>query len=223
MWPSWGRFHSRDRARSTRGCRGRIGQNVAFGCPREMPQFEENELSRNSRLQAQRNAARPRHLGACSQPWKDAATLNHGFGHCSISPTKRSMIMIRVIKAGVVIRFVTETDFVSSIRTSFCFRFVQCGADISATASVLHGFLLGADVFWILDIGFWVNRGPCPLFTDLKMACHSDPEPSEGQESQLRSAYCPPVPSPHPPVPVLPWHLSFTARGRPSADTRFRE
>jgi RHS repeat-associated protein len=43
--------------------RGPIGQNVVAGRPAIHPRFEANDLSRNSRAQAQRNAARPRRLG----------------------------------------------------------------------------------------------------------------------------------------------------------------
>jgi hypothetical protein len=60
MWPSRGKFHSRDRARSAREGEGRIGHNVAFGRPPQMPQFEENNPSTEIPRLAYCDTARPR-------------------------------------------------------------------------------------------------------------------------------------------------------------------
>jgi hypothetical protein len=52
MWDLGRGFYCNDLARSRREGQLRIGHNVAFGPPPQLPQFGENELSRNSRLPA---------------------------------------------------------------------------------------------------------------------------------------------------------------------------
>src|SRR5208337_3894491 len=77
-------------------------------------------------------------------PPPPAAALNHGFGQCSSSPTKRRMVMPRVIKAGIVIRLVTEIDFVSSTRNLLCLGLYQVTHMLPQLGVFCTGFRLGA-------------------------------------------------------------------------------
>jgi hypothetical protein len=74
-WDSWEKFCSGDLARSTRDWHRRVRQIVPGGRPlKEVPQFGENDLSRNSRARAHRNTAWPRHLRASYPPCRPSGT-----------------------------------------------------------------------------------------------------------------------------------------------------
>jgi hypothetical protein len=84
MWPSWGKFHPPDRARSTREGEGRSVRADKMSLPAAAPlhpHFQENDLSRNSRAQAQRNAARPRRLGV---PHPKVSALRVPIAYCPL-------------------------------------------------------------------------------------------------------------------------------------------
>jgi hypothetical protein len=86
MWRSWAKFHARDRARSGSEGKGRIGHNVAFGRPPQMPQFGENDPSSEIPRLAYCGTARPRRLGV---PHPKAAVPTHSHPHlrrCPLAP-----------------------------------------------------------------------------------------------------------------------------------------
>jgi hypothetical protein len=68
MWASRGEFCSRDRARSTRERRRRIGQNVAAGRPRKSLSSGRTTQARRYPAQAQCNAAPPPLREAAGRP-----------------------------------------------------------------------------------------------------------------------------------------------------------
>lgn len=51
-------------------------------------------------------------------PLPPTAGLNYMVGQCCNSPTSRRMVMPRVIRTGMVMRLVMETDLLSAMETS---------------------------------------------------------------------------------------------------------